>query len=189
MPRLFTGLRIPTEIAQDLALLRGGLAGARWIEPEDYHVTLRFIGDVGLPLAREIHCELARIQREPLAIALNEIDSFGGTKPRALVIRVRATPDLIALQAQHDRAILRAGGSRDTRKFSPHVTLARLRNTSPSQIAHFLGARTGPRTWNFTANEFELFSARDSVGGGPYLTEAIYPLRASDPQARPANSQ
>ena len=46
MPRLFTGLEIPAEIGQTLSNLRGGLPGARWIDPENYHVTLRFIGDI-----------------------------------------------------------------------------------------------------------------------------------------------
>ena len=46
MPRLFTGLEIPEEVAQSLSLLRGGLPGARWIDPENYHITLRFIGDI-----------------------------------------------------------------------------------------------------------------------------------------------
>ena len=46
MPRLFAGLEIPAEIGQTLSNLRGGLPGARWIDPENYHVTLRFIGDI-----------------------------------------------------------------------------------------------------------------------------------------------
>ena len=46
MPRLFTALEIPAAIGEQLALLRGGLPGARWVEPANYHVTLRFIGDV-----------------------------------------------------------------------------------------------------------------------------------------------
>ena len=46
MPRLFTGVELPPDIGQALASLRGGLPGARWIDPENYHLTLRFIGDV-----------------------------------------------------------------------------------------------------------------------------------------------
>ena len=54
MPRLFTGLEIPAEIGQTLSNLRGGLPGARWIDPENYHVTLRFIGDIDGVAANEI---------------------------------------------------------------------------------------------------------------------------------------
>ena len=46
MPRLFTALEIPPDIADRLSSLRGGLSNARWITPENYHVTLRFIGDI-----------------------------------------------------------------------------------------------------------------------------------------------
>ncbi len=43
MPRLFTALEIPRDAAMSLSFLRGGLPSARWIEPENYHLTLRFI--------------------------------------------------------------------------------------------------------------------------------------------------
>ena len=52
MPRLFTGLELPGAVAGQLALMRGGVAGARWLEPEDYHITLRFIGDIDARTAR-----------------------------------------------------------------------------------------------------------------------------------------
>ena len=54
MPRLFTGVEIPPDVGQALSTLRGGLPGARWIDPENYHVTLRFIGDVDDAIAQEI---------------------------------------------------------------------------------------------------------------------------------------
>jgi 2'-5' RNA ligase len=46
MPRLFTGLEIPSDLAMDLGMMRGGISGARWIDVENYHLTLRFIGDI-----------------------------------------------------------------------------------------------------------------------------------------------
>ena len=53
MPRLFSAIEIPTSIAERLTLLRAGISGARWIDPENYHLTLRFIGDVDGPTARD----------------------------------------------------------------------------------------------------------------------------------------
>ena len=62
MPRLFTGIEIPNEIGQILAEMRGGLPGARWIRaPSDYHVTLRFIGDVEPRLADDVAETLATL--------------------------------------------------------------------------------------------------------------------------------
>ena len=61
MPRLFTGLEIPADIAQALSMLRGGLPGARWIDPENYHLTLRFIGEVDRHIADDLASTLTRI--------------------------------------------------------------------------------------------------------------------------------
>ena len=54
MPRLFTGLEVPHQVGLALSLKRGGLVGARWIDPENYHITLRFIGDVDHHTASEV---------------------------------------------------------------------------------------------------------------------------------------
>ena len=90
MPRLFTGLEIPQSVAQSLAMMRGGLPGARWIDAENYHLTLRFIGDIDDALAREIAGVLARVHRRPFELRLDGLTSFGGRKPRAVV--ATATP-------------------------------------------------------------------------------------------------
>ena len=82
MPRLFTGLEIPPTVAQSLAMMRGGLPGARWIDPENYHLTLRFIGDIDDALAREIAGMLGRVQRGR--------SSFGSTGCRRSAAASRA---------------------------------------------------------------------------------------------------
>ena len=89
MPRLFTGLEIPPRVAQSLAMMRGGLPGARWIDPENYHLTLRFIGDIDDALARDIAGLLGRVQRSGFELRLDGLSSFGGRKPRALVAAAR----------------------------------------------------------------------------------------------------
>jgi hypothetical protein len=81
MPRLFTGLEIPAEIGQTLSNLRGGLPGARWIDPENYHVTLRFIGDIDGASANEIASLLFRVDRKPFEVKVQGLTSFGGRKP------------------------------------------------------------------------------------------------------------
>jgi RNA 2',3'-cyclic 3'-phosphodiesterase len=63
MPRLFTGLELPDAVAVRLAHLRGGIVGARWLEPDDYHITLRFIGDADGSLARDIDETLSDIRK------------------------------------------------------------------------------------------------------------------------------
>src|SRR6478609_4644321 len=180
MPRLFTGLEIPSEIAQTLSNLRGGLPGARWIDPENYHVTLRFIGDIDGVSANEIASMLFRINRKPFEVALQGLSSFGGRKPRAVVALVNPSRPLIELQAELERLMQRFGLDPEGRKFTPHVTLARLRDASSQDVADYLSIRGYVPTQRFTVSHFTLFSSRASVGGGPYVVEHEYPL--SEPQ-------
>src|SRR6201985_4003178 len=98
MPRLFTGLEIPADIGQTLSNLRGGLPGARWIDPENYHVTLRFIGDIDGVAATEIAHTLERINRKPFEVSLQGLSSFGGKKPRAAVPSVGPRRPVVELQ-------------------------------------------------------------------------------------------
>lgn len=177
MPRLFTALEIPSDVGQSLALLRGGLPGARWVDPENYHLTLRFIGDIDCGLADEIAGMLGHVARRRFSLNIDGLDSFGGNRPRALVAAVRPDAELVELQAEHERIMQRAGLEPD-RKFRPHVTLARLRDTSSRQVAAFLSLRQPFRLPPFAVSRFVLYSSRNSVGGGPYVVEAEYPLLA-----------
>lgn len=186
MPRLFTALEIPALLASDLACLRGGLPGARWIDAENYHITLRFIGDIDDAMAHDVAQTLAAIRRPSFSVALDQLTSFGGDKPRAVVVRARADAALIELQAEQERLLRRIGVPPEPRKFLPHVTLARLRGVSSSAVAAYLGTRGYFPPLRFEATRFVLYSSRDSVGGGPYIVEAEYPLRGKGPVAAPS---
>jgi len=178
MPRLFIGLEIPRHIGESLSMMRGGLPGARWIDPENYHLTLRFIGDIDDALAREIAGVLGRVQRRPFELRLDGLTSFGGRKPRAVIAAATPAAPLIELQAEQERLLQRLGLEPEGRKFTPHVTLARLRESSSRQVADYLHARAHYRSAAFPVTRFVLFSSRASVGGGPYVVEEAYPLSA-----------
>lgn len=178
MPRLFTGLEIPPDIAEALARRQAGLPGARWIAPPDFHVTLRFLGDVEIPLAEEVHDLLARSRpRGLLSVTLSGLASFGGDKPRAIIATLAPCRELDALQAEHERICRQAGAEPERRAFTPHVTLARLRReVSAMDVAAYLAEAGFFPPLTFTASRVALFSARESKGGGPYVVEAAYPL-------------
>jgi RNA 2',3'-cyclic 3'-phosphodiesterase len=176
MPRLFTGLELPEAIAAEVALARGGVHGARWMDPADYHVTLRFVGDVDRQVAHDIAETLDEIRRPSLAVRFEALSWFGGDKPRAIVARVRPDPALVELQAEQERRMRRVGLAPETRKFTPHVTLARLRRVGTRAVADYLAARGALMVEDFTAERFVLYSSRESTGGGPYVVEAAYPL-------------
>ncbi len=181
MPRLFTALEVPPHIAESLARLRGGVSGARWIDVENYHVTLRFIGDVDDAFARDVANALTFIRRPEVEVTIDQLSSFGGDKPRALIARARPDPALLEMQAEQERLLRRLGAPPEPRKFAPHVTLARLRGATSAAVAAYLGARGYFPPLRFRAERFVLYSSRDSVGGGPYIVEADYPLYETRP--------
>ncbi len=176
MPRLFTGLELPKNVVGQIALARGGVVGARWLEPEDYHVTLRFVGDVDVRTAHDVAETLDGIRRPAAPIHFDGLGWFGGDKPRQLVARIKAEPALMELQAEQERRLRRIGLPPETRKFMPHVTLARLRGVGARAVADYLASRGSLAVEAFTAERFVLFSAREGSGGGPYVVEAAYPL-------------
>lgn len=176
MPRLFTGLEIPGEVGMRLSMLRGGLPGARWIDPENYHVTLRFIGDVDDRLAHEIAHILDQVRRQAFQLRFEGLGSFGGRRPRAVFASIEPTSALMELQAEHERLLQRVGLQPEGRKYTPHLTLARLRDSTSREVAEYLSLRSGVGGISFEAPRFVLFSSKSSVGGGPYVVEADYPL-------------
>jgi 2'-5' RNA ligase len=179
MPRLFTGLELPSRTVDRLALLRGKLAGARWIDPENYHITLRFAGDIDTVQANAFASALDDIQFDSFDICIDGLGSFGGNKPRALFASVKLNAPLERLQKAHERAARLAGLPPEPRNFTPHITLARLRDTRPAAVAEYLSYFGGFLSEPFQVNRFVLFSSRASKGGGPYLIEECYPFRGA----------
>jgi RNA 2',3'-cyclic 3'-phosphodiesterase len=178
MPRLFTALEIPSAVAFQLSLLRGGLPGARWVDPENYHITLRFIGDIDQRTADEVGRGLMRVDRRSFELSLSGLDAFGGKKPHSIVACVRASQALKDLRGEHERIIQRIGLEPERRKFRPHMTLARMKGASQSDAATYLALRGDFRTAPFPVGRFVLLSSRASRGGGPYIMEEAYPLAA-----------
>ena len=176
MPRLFTGLEVPEAVVGQLALMRGGVVGARWLEPDDYHITLRFVGDIDARTARDIDEILGDVRRPKAPIRFEGLSWFGGDKPRAIVAKVKAEPALMDLQAEQERRLRRIGIEPETRKYTPHLTLARLRGAGQAVIASYLAERGALVADSFVAQRFVLYSARAGSGGGPYVVEVAYPL-------------
>lgn len=178
MPRLFTGLAVPAEIAEALKVYQGGLPGARWIEPSDFHVTLRFLGDVEATVADDVVEALSEMRARPaLTVTLDGLGIFGGDRPRALFASVNPDPALTDLQAEQERLVRRAGVEPERRKFTPHITLARLRRDArPEATAMYLSQMPVFVPLTFAADRVTLFSARESTGGGPYVAEADFPF-------------
>lgn len=187
MPRLFTALEVPHSAAMSLSLLRGGLPGARWMDKENFHITLRFMGDIDHRTADEVVAGLDRVRRTQFALTLAGTGFFGSKKPHSIWAGTQPSAELMAMQAEIERICQRIGLPADPRKFTPHVTLARLRNARVDDVVHYLSGRGNFATVPFTVKQFVLMSSRDSVGGGPYVVEEAFPLSPPlPPKALPA---
>ncbi|MGL5447144.1 MAG: RNA 2',3'-cyclic phosphodiesterase [Rhabdaerophilum sp.] len=176
MPRLFIGLEVPEAIASRLAMLRGGLSGARWADPSDYHLTIRFIGDINRRLANEIDEEMVDLYGDSIRVRITGLGVFGGDKPHTLYAGIEPNKQLVSLQGDSERRLRKLGLKPEQRKFVPHITLARLRGASTLDLADYLQSFGHLNNVEFVAEHFALFSARDMIGGGPYIVEAAYPL-------------
>jgi 2'-5' RNA ligase len=178
MPRLFAALSLPAGLCTLLSLLRSGIPGVRWIEPEEFHLTLRFIGEVDGGFEDDIRTALALIEAPGFMLSLEGVGQFGDAKPHVLWAGVRADPALMRLTAKIEQTLQRIGLPPETRRYMPHVTLARLRGASPARVADFLADYGLFRAEPFAVEEFVLYSSHLGRSGAHYRIEAVYPLRA-----------
>ncbi|RFC65087.1 RNA 2',3'-cyclic phosphodiesterase [Fulvimarina endophytica] len=176
MPRLFTAIPVPQTVATTLGFLTGGLPSARWIDPENYHLTLRFFGDIEPRTADELVEALDRIERPSFDLTLQGLGAFTPKKPHSIHASVKPTPELVELQGEIDRIAKRLGLPADGRKFTPHVTIARLRQPKDADVAKFLTLKGGYRSPSFRVKRFGLYSSKASTGGGPYILEEGFEL-------------
>ncbi len=179
MIRLFVALELPEAVRSRLALLQGGVPGARWSTDEQLHLTLRFIGEVPENVANDIDDALTEIRAPGFTLELAGVGEFGSKKPRALWAGVRPNESLLHLQKKVESALQRIGLAAEERKFSPHVTLARLKAAPQEKVVQFLTHHALFSSAPFEVSRFVLFSSHLGSGGSVYHAERIYPLEVS----------
>src|SRR3954464_2907233 len=128
MLRLFVGIEFPPELKLRLSLLCTGVPGARWVDAGNFHLTLRFIGEIAEDVAADVDEALARVKAPRFTLQLAGTGVFGGNRPRALWVGAERDPGLVGLRDKIEQALIRIGVEPEERKFAPHVTLARLRD-------------------------------------------------------------
>jgi 2'-5' RNA ligase len=177
--RLFTAIEIPADVRMRLSLVRGSLADARWVDRDNYHLTLTFVGEVDGHAKRAFSDALHEIEAEPFPLVVDGLGCFGGDRPRTLYAAIRPEPRLDVLQRDHDLAARRAGLSLQSRKYAPHVTLARLSGTSARMAAEYLALHGGFALPPFEVARTVLMSSKPG-GGGPYAVEEAFDLGGID---------
>jgi RNA 2',3'-cyclic 3'-phosphodiesterase len=177
MTRLFVALDLPDDVKSALLRLGTGVPGAHWQTTDQLHLTLRFVGDVDGPLATDIATALDAIDMAGFEVEITGVGLFGTLKrSHTLWAGIRANPALNHLQEKIESTLVRTGLKPETRKFHPHVTLARLGNPERHRLQDFLQAHAGLRLPAFPVDHFTLFSSFVTNKGSIYAAEARYPL-------------
>ena len=178
MLRLFVGLSLPDPVRLHLNRLCHGLPGARWVDSDNYHLTLRFIGEVDRHTAADIDGTLQSIDMAAFSFSLSGLGTFGqGRKTRALWARAEACAGLSHLQSKIESAVVRAGQTPEARKFMPHVTLARFRTAHPNRIQSFVERNGLFQASPVAVDRFVLFESHMGKGGSFYKELRDYPLQ------------
>lgn len=182
MIRLFVAIPMPQQITEALQSIAHGLHGVRWVPPENYHLTLRFIGEVHNGDADDYDAALSQVNAPPVEINCEGLGFFDKKgKVHTLHMKVAKTESLVHLQKKVESALVRAGLSPEPRKFSPHITLARMKPKPVEPVQKYCAERTHhlPKDMAFHATHFSLYSSLLTHNGSIYTQEVDYPLMGS----------
>ena len=176
MLRVFLGLCLPNSVKDQLSPMKSGLPKARWIDGENLHLTIRFIGEVEETLAGDIHDALSTLSFEAFPLRLKGIDCFHSrNKVRAVWTGTATSSHLKYLKRKVEMNLGRTGLPAESRKFTPHVTLARLKLAPLTSVIPYLEANAGFQTESFQVDQVFLFRSHLGHRGAAYETLAAYP--------------
>ena len=178
MPRLFIAVDLTGTMKKNLETIFFGIPGARWVALDQLHLTVRFIGEVDGTLFLDIKNTLEEVSISPFDIQLKGVGHFPprGT-PRVIWVGLEKSESVQLLRKKIDGALLRIGIEPEGRKFSPHITLARLKNTPLQKVADFLSANGLFSQEPFQIDDFKLYSSTLTPKGAIHKVERVYSLR------------
>ena len=180
--RLFVALSLPDDLRERMGALEAGLPGARWTPEDNLHLTLRFIGEVDGAQAHDIDACLAEVSVPAFEARFDGLDTFGDKRNlRALWVAVAQPNELLfRLQAKVEKAVVRAGLPPESRKFTPHVSLARFKRNGarvpPDKMQAYLSEYARFQAGPVRFESFTLYSSVLHRDGSIYTAEAEYPL-------------
>lgn len=178
MMRAFLGFQIPPHIGAQLLLHGHKLPVARKQPPENYHLTLVFLGEQPFDVLEELDLALQDLRVPAPTVQLAGLGLFGGTKPHNLHAGVTPNPALTQLQKRLESLARGFGVDIPRRKFTPHVTLAYLRPTDfePVELHNALARGMGFVSDPFMPQTLSLFRVHQGKQGNRYEVVADYAL-------------
>ncbi len=179
--RLFVALEIPETVREKLAALqqqmRAEKLDLRWVRPENFHVTLKFIGEAAGAELEDIKAELRGVRPEgPVRATFRGLGYSWDARRRGVFwVTMEVTETMKMLAAQINRRLERLGMPAEERDFLPHLTLARFKrpNALPA-IRAAVEEHQGREFGSLLAEEFHLIESKLGPGGSKYFTVASF---------------
>jgi len=178
--RLFTALDLPPDLIgrlEDLINRLRPLAPVNWSPPSNLHITLKFIGEWPEARLEELKSALARIRMPgPMAVHVHNLGFFPNPRsPRVFWCGIEA-PGLAELSGELDAVCGALGIARETRPFSPHLTLARIKDRPKLDGLHSaIAGQPSTDFGRFQANSFFLYRSELRRTGSVYTKLAEFP--------------
>lgn len=178
MIRLFVAIDLPEWIKTELSTLCAfGLRGVKWVDPKQFHLSLRFIGEVDNALFRDIADSLTKIKGKPFPLSLSQVGTFPQSKtPRVIWTGIDKNEELNILQKKVELQLNRLQIKGEKRKFSPHITLGRVISHPPGHIGEFLVQNNLYQSEPFEVDRFFLYSSILTPKGAIHHREKEYEL-------------
>jgi RNA 2',3'-cyclic 3'-phosphodiesterase len=178
MHRLFVAIRPPPHVRAHLTGMMGGIAGARWQDDAQLHLTLRFIGEVDGARAEDVLVALSRVRQRSFDIALEGISTFQRKRTiDTLWAGVAPADDLALLHRKIDHALVQVGLGPEGRSYKPHITLARF-GKHGADVSAFAALHGGLKSAAFPIDDFHLFESTLGSQGAHYRIVESFPLLA-----------
>ena len=190
--RLFVALEIPDQVRDGFAALIAELRGAdssfsksraRWVRPENLHVTLKFIGHVDSGKLDAIRAALAEVRLDnPVELRFRGLGFFpNGKRPRVFWAGIEASPNLAPLAGEIEARLAKVGISGETREFAPHLTLARFEPPGISDGLSAIAQENVAREFGTVrTGEFHLFESKTKPSGAEYARLQSFPFAPAE---------
>ncbi len=177
MPRLFIAIDLPELIRDEILFTYQSIPRAKWVKNDQIHLTLRFIGDVENGTAERICHSLCNVHFPAFELSLKSVGVFPPRRqPRVLWFGLAESEPLVRFQNKIERAVIATGVAPENRKFSPHITIARLKNSPPDALASYISRNSLFKTESFCVSEFYLYSSFINSEGATHIKEATFSL-------------
>ena len=177
MPRLFIALEFPEPVKDRLAEICGNLPGADWVYSDQFHLTLRFLGEQDPEIFSRVREALHGVQARSFPITLKDMGVFPlRGEPETLWVGVARSEALISLRHKVESLLARNGVPPDTRKFFPHVTLAKVGGSREAWVGQYVADHSLFSIHDIPIQGFSLFSSSLRPEGAIHTVEGVYPL-------------